>query len=360
VLGMVSNVLVILLLNHFVACGWYSLGKHGTTSNWIAGFGFQNASAPYVWATAYHWSLTQFTPASMHVQPQNFAERIYTIITLVCAMCTFTSFIGSITSRMSTLRALASKKEKDTCDLYKYFRRHQISRELRNRIILHVNLASETDTTINTASVLSRLSFPLALELRHQLFDKYLTHNHVFKELNYKSPALVQALCRSAITSFELSPSDAMFAAGDPATAMYFITRGKMVYCLQADDVDPELVEMGDWCSEASLWTTWIHVGKLQAKHLAEVIAVSAQHFRTEVHKFPALIAFIKKYATTFVMKLNESANRGDDNGPRLSDLHHGHASKLHATRRSQKHAVAKENRSHPIFRFFPAWRSSV
>jgi len=133
-----------------------------------------------------------------------------------------------------------------------------------------------------------------------------------------------------------------------------------MVYCLQAEDADPELVEMGDWCSEAALWTTWIHVGKLEATHLAELIAVSAQNFRTAVHQFPALTEFINTYAATFVVKLNESANCDEHTGPRLSDLHCGHAAKLHAARRAQGHAVAKENRVHSIFRFCPAWRSRV
>ena len=46
----------------------------------------------YKYSTALHWSLTQFTPASMEVMPQNEYERFFT----VCfSGCNFVSYAGT-------------------------------------------------------------------------------------------------------------------------------------------------------------------------------------------------------------------------------------------------------------------------
>jgi len=267
---------------------------------------------------------------------------------LIFALCVFTSFVASITSRMSLLRALAAKREKEIRDLNKYFCKHKVTRELRDRIYRHTCLTSTCDTTIETTSVLAKLSLPLGLALRYQLFDQYLGAHPLFEQLDIRSPALVQALCQHAIAPVQLSPADCMFNSGDPATAMYFVCRGKMQY--DAGE-SPKLVEVGEWCSEAALWTTWFHAGQLMASSLSEVISISSHKFRSVAHEFPAHIQYIREYGADFIKLLNDCVQDDDSLVGGLSDFFASHAERLLAARASAKRRPARG--SCPIFDSF-------
>merc|ERR1711976_627070 len=81
-----------------------------------------------------HWSLTQFTPASMEVRPHNLGERVYSIIVLLFALITFSSFLGSITTAMTALRRRHSEQARQQSILRRYFTDNHISVELSQRI----------------------------------------------------------------------------------------------------------------------------------------------------------------------------------------------------------------------------------
>eukprot|EP00438_Fugacium_kawagutii_P026712 Skav219970 [mRNA] locus=scaffold2879:389420:443892:+ [translate_table: standard] len=61
-------------------------------------------SIEYRYATALHWSLTQFTPATVDVHPQNLVERTFAILVLIFGLVLFSSFVSSITASMTQLR----------------------------------------------------------------------------------------------------------------------------------------------------------------------------------------------------------------------------------------------------------------
>merc|ERR1712151_526597 len=100
----------ILMLNHFIACGWWMIGRASLSlelNSWITwSEPFRDFGVGYQYATSLHWTLTQFTPASMDVVARNILERFYSIIVLIFAMVAFSSIIGSITSSMTVIRSM--------------------------------------------------------------------------------------------------------------------------------------------------------------------------------------------------------------------------------------------------------------
>merc|ERR1712072_764529 len=94
----------------------------------------QDAHFSYLYTTALHWSMTQFTPAGMEVHAHNQKERVYSIFVLLFAMITFSSFVSSITSSMTHLRKLKSEPAKQETILRRYFAENKISAELGQRI----------------------------------------------------------------------------------------------------------------------------------------------------------------------------------------------------------------------------------
>ena len=64
--GVAALMFAIVFINHYVACGFYYLGSSQPGGiNWVEETGVVNESLWYRYMTSLHWSLTQFTPASM-------------------------------------------------------------------------------------------------------------------------------------------------------------------------------------------------------------------------------------------------------------------------------------------------------
>merc|ERR1711990_938923 len=100
---MVQNVLALFLIGHFFACVWFWIGHRDKDSeaSWVITYGLDIAGFAERYMVSIHWSLTQFTPGGMPVQPQNMGERACCVGVLAFALCILSTFVSSITTSMS-------------------------------------------------------------------------------------------------------------------------------------------------------------------------------------------------------------------------------------------------------------------
>eukprot|EP00415_Alexandrium_ostenfeldii_P005161 UN5161 len=90
--NIVKMIVLLLAINHYIACLWFLLGvSWDRDDTWVIYHRFTDADAhwSYQYLTAFHWAITQFTPASMHVQPQNRIERAFAILVVIFALVGF-------------------------------------------------------------------------------------------------------------------------------------------------------------------------------------------------------------------------------------------------------------------------------
>merc|ERR1712050_254939 len=116
--NIVTMVLCMLLLSHFVACGWYFLSHwesertDDAIPTWITVHNMKDKEIAYQYFTGFHWAMTQFTPASMDVQPHNLAERVYAVSVVIMALVVFSYVLGSITGSLQQLRGMQQEASK--------------------------------------------------------------------------------------------------------------------------------------------------------------------------------------------------------------------------------------------------------
>merc|ERR1719215_865150 len=131
-------IVVLLIINHFSACMWFYFGTHVPLQEgeltWLDASGFDGVWGFAQYLVAFHWSLTQFTPASMSVQPANEVERAYAIVVVVFALVGFSYLVGSITGSLARLRALGEEGAKEFWKLRRFLKRNSVSTELSLRI----------------------------------------------------------------------------------------------------------------------------------------------------------------------------------------------------------------------------------
>eukprot|EP00928_Gymnodinium_smaydae_P008467 TRINITY_DN13083_c0_g8_i1.p1 TRINITY_DN13083_c0_g8~~TRINITY_DN13083_c0_g8_i1.p1 ORF type:complete len:720 (+),score=148.81 TRINITY_DN13083_c0_g8_i1:273-2432(+) len=322
--------------NHVVGCIWYWVGYRGMVSgdpNWIQAFDFEHATVGYRYVSALHWSITQFTPGSMHVQPMNLAERILTVVVLLSGMVVFSSFVSSITGAMTALRGLQEDSWKQTWMLRRYLRERGVgsSSPLYLRIQRYAAWSAARKKGFlqeSKVQLLADLSQQLKNELRVEILLAPLKAHPLIFKVAEMSRRIMLRLAKDAVTKETTARDDISFYEGESAKNMLVVQAGRLTYCCSntlsvSKTTDNKTVseghavipvDHGSWICEMVLWTEWVHRGQLRALEECELIKVEADQFSQVVRQEPSVLEFIREHAMWFMAWLQ-------DNKTGVSDL---------------------------------------
>lgn len=307
VFNLMQLLFFVLVLNHLIACAWYSIGRiageHGL-QNWITHSDLGDYAFVYLYATSLHWSLTQFTPASMEVVAKNWYERFFTISIVLFAMLVFSSIVGSVTSSVTALRNVHGDEMRQFWLLRKYLRQRGIPVALSKRIIKFLEHHCQVQSRLvqkEKVPVLKHLSEALQNELTFHIHSRQLVAHPFFEHLNGEMPPVMHRLCRLVVSVQCYGENESAFDNGDEAKFMYFVKCGVLHYTRN----DMETKQPTQWLSEPVLYTMWRHKGALVAQTESELLTVDPEAYMSvmKVHPRPWTYAFA--YALKVVELLN-------------------------------------------------------
>ncbi|CAE7254380.1 AKT1 [Symbiodinium sp. CCMP2592] len=262
----------IMLLNHMVACAWFWIGQLNRPDTWLLQADSDILVAPmaYQYFTALHWSLTQFTPASMEVVPKNEIERLFNVVVIISAMVIFSTFISAITNAMNQLRNLNS-----------------VSGMSKQLFFVATCSSLCTSESSGVAVTLLRL---MPLSLRHDLSQEIYS-------AQFQHPFFVvcetcfldqtRKIYSTALTEKYLSTTQELITRGENATHMHFLNSRvpeSLLEYYEANAQEPTLkLTAGAWLCEAALWVKWTHKGTAKTNESSgcEVISVDAGVFQS-------------------------------------------------------------------------------
>jgi len=344
------------ILVHLIGCTWYFIGdstgaREGEIS-WISSeFDMhpQGDSAGYRYATSFHWALTQFTPASISVQPTNVYERTFGIIALLFALIIISSFVSGITSALTQLRAMSGIKHKQFWLLRRFLAHSGVPQTLSIRIEKYCIFAWDMQAkTLHEESVtiLLLLSNPLRAELNTAIYQPRMSQHPFFVLLGKISMPTMSRLCTTAVERVSVGRGDALFTSGQVATHMHFVNKGSLHYdpCASEknasendglasasvgfevwhedrgsvtsfdSDVDkarlrklrnPEVIHSGEWICEAVLWTDWTYIGQTVAITDCDLVALNAEKFMAAIFSNAIAKGEASSYSRGFMQGLN-------------------------------------------------------
>jgi len=331
-------VIIILCVCHFIACGWYGMSAHITGKTWITSGGFASVSLSYRYFTALHWSLTQFTPASVDVVPHNLEERIYAVIVLLFALVVFSSFLSSITAAMTQLRNISSTHEKSLSLLRRFLYHNQVPADLTIRIrryVEHKLFLQKGEVQEKDVKLIKLLSPPLHMELVHSIRASTLTSHPFIRCYDEADTEAMKCVCFAAISSLHTSARDVLFTEATEDDRMLFVKHGELEYRNMTDISGSNAASDGsrekpqkpaslvsldttccrltqcDWCSEGALWTTWVHFGRMCTIEDSELLVVDGGEFAKQAAAHHKVTHGIVTYAHAFLKRLNELAGFG-------------------------------------------------
>mmetsp|Transcript_43700 Transcript_43700/g.100872 ORF Transcript_43700/g.100872 Transcript_43700/m.100872 type:complete len:842 (+) Transcript_43700:104-2629(+) len=331
VINIVKMILSLLAINHFIACMWFFIadsqrGKVDMT--WVEANSFQDQAWDYQYATSFHWAITQFTPASMEVQPQNLVERVFAVTIVVFALVGFSYLVGSITGSLTQLRSMQEDASKQFWTLRRFLiqtRIHKNHKDLSLRIQRYVE--HEYDQLRETVQqqnvkVLNLLSKQLLSQLNWTLKRDTVQVHPLFLKLKEESEVTMHRLANSTLDRIHLAQNDTLFLAGEVAEDMYIVVEGKLQYIkVSADGKDKkELVDCKeDWIAEPILWTpSWEHLGVLMVVVTCELLTINGDKFCEVIKLNPQAWSYCAVYAKNFMRWLHKK------DADELSDIFQG------------------------------------
>lgn len=335
--SMVVNVIAILMISHFLGCTWYMIGMVDIEGyqTWVKAYKVLDYDWEFQYLTALHWSITQFTPGSMSVQPQNIPERAFAIAVLVVGMIIFSSIVSSITAATNGLKSMNSRYTRQVWLLRRMCREQGIRKDLLSRIMRY----SETfvkpkmnKVEVHEIDLISMLPRTLRMEVMLDLYAKHLLGHALFMKM-HENRLCLASLCAACLTEVVLDVRVTLFCPGEQARSMYFIVDGVLTYNVwrghplrpaESDHLETREMGQGEWFSEAVLWTPWIYQGTMSAHTAAQLIAVDGEHLRRTMVEHRMELVLTRIYAQAYVHGMNELAGfttETDEDDSNLSDV---------------------------------------
>jgi len=324
-LGFLRLLGMVLLINHYTACGWYTVSYFSEPDslsgrNWVDQHA-DSSSFSYVYLTSLHWSLTQFTPASMEVHPHNEWERLYNVVVILLAMIVFSSFISTITNKMTFIRSLSAKKREQEAMIRRYICDHQISPELSGRIWHFVRTSKITESQrvkLMDIPCWKHLPEHIRADLRLELYVPMLLAHPIFQVHHCMETGLVFKVCKDSLSEVTLLLGEDVFRLDQHIDSMFFVTDGRIRYDEPVEDLGrthhwsgdkQELcVEPRQWACEVALWAHKVeNIGRFRASKRSEIIKLNAKCYRSIMKNSGEVRAMMMKYADIFVARFNDA-----------------------------------------------------
>jgi len=311
---LVKMMIVILVLNHVIACGWFGTGKIAVNyfelPSWVTwSENFLEADIGYQYSTSLHWTLTQFTPASMDVVARNICERVYSIIVLLFAMVAFSSIVGTVTSSMTVIRQMKNDKQKQFWMLRRYLKQKNVSLDLTmrmTRFLEHQSMKQQKLIQASKVTFLQQLSDQLSRELAYEMYEPFLKQHAFFRFLSKQMKGVAARICQMALKTIQVATDDTIFSVGEEASKSYIIKSGELGYMHNSGTILVPAEK--EWLAEAAIWTNWRYRGKAFATKPSDLLSVEAGRFAEAMSIHPKPVSIARHYGQKFVGLLNRQS----------------------------------------------------
>jgi len=265
IIGLLRLVLVIMVLNHYIACFWLGITRLPNSNNhrtWADVHLIEKdlTSLEYAYFTSLHWSLTQFTPASMEVFPQNVYERFFNVIVIICAFGFISSFVSSITSATTHLRNINAQAVARDTMIRRYFSEHGISHGLAARVwhfLRQKRAAVGKRLKTDDLPILQQLPARIRDELRQEVHGPVVMRHPLLRRYLRHRPAALRKICSKGVQEVSLKTGQEL-KLGSEARRMVYVVSGALEFhasdFVEEEDRECPMLEQGEWACEAALW----------------------------------------------------------------------------------------------------------
>lgn len=325
-LVVVKQLGVIALLCHFTGCTWYAIGAqmmNGAT--WVTAHSElreatlgEDCPWEYMYITAVHWSLTQFTPAAMDVVAVTSIERVFSVVVTLAGLIVFSFFIGTINQALAKLRYATAQELQQNQLVRRYVNENGISVGLATEILTFIKRRgvgkAQSKLVSGDIKILKVLPRALRDNLLEEVSMPVLTSHPLLHYLSLMGYPEMARLCHKAIKESSVVHGEEIFHPNSAPDRFIFLMNGRLKYSSDAmGHHDMEDVNEGMRIAEATLWLKWEYRGRLNCEdQSAYFLTIDAPFFRKCMAR-SSLNEMVTMYARLFLQLMMETYEHEDE-----------------------------------------------
>jgi len=318
--GLIQLVLGVALLSHYIACAWYAVGRleqDKGEESWTERFLVQTGRDSdwlYAYTTALHWSLTQFTTASMEVVPQSIMERVFVCWFILGAVVVFSSIISQIQQTARRIQEVRKETRKQNQLVRWFFLVHDIPSDMTFLVQEFIKRHSlmnlqKSRISVSEVPVFSRLPAKIRDQLNEYAYAPILLKHPFFEAFRTSSKNAFRRVTCDCMEEIRLLPEEGLVWHAE-INMMLFVVIGEMQYV----DCDPSLPDLrvvpGEWACEEALWASSpILLGKFTAGISGcELVGVRSKDLQDCCKIHSETLDFVLPYARAFIAEFNKAS----------------------------------------------------
>lgn len=272
----------LLLVAHWLACGWLALG------------GIEAGADPLTrYVRALYWCITTLATVGYgDIVPNNNPQTVYSMLVILCGVAGYSWVIGNVANLLANLDRARQHHSETVERLAAFLRYRNVPVELQRRLREYFAYLWEHRLGYDEASAMAELPQGLREEVAAHLRRDLIERTPLFRTAGQELVRELALQLRPAV----FTPGEYIFRAGEPGANMYFIGRGAVEIVAPGGAVLATLRD-GDFFGEMALLFSQRRTASARAADYSDVYALDKDTFERVIARYPAFAAHIEQEA---------------------------------------------------------------
>eukprot|EP00752_Nemacystus_decipiens_P002973 g2761.t1 len=229
--NLVKVVLYILLVMHWVACGWHLLADlEDADLSWIVKDGLEDAPASTLYVTSVYWTVTTLSTVGYgDIFASTIAERTYCILVMLTGATMYALAIGAVSHIITTVVARHSHSRRIQRHAEAFIRMHALPQYLASEIMRTLNISGETEQMLEkrAQNTLELLPSGIRTSTLLCIYRPQIARIPFFRNRKDIYPVFVTAVVRSMHDHVYPKAGETVLLEDGGAEEVIFVVRGR-------------------------------------------------------------------------------------------------------------------------------------
>ncbi len=273
IIRLVFTVFIVLVIAHWISCGWIALGKIDDKSDHLTNY-----------IKALYWTITTITTIGYgDITPTSNVQTLYTMFVQLIGAGMYGYIIGNLASLLANSDLARTQFRAKMEKIQTFMQYRDVPQELQDSIRTYYDYLWNNRRGFDESSVLDDL--PQSLKLQVAL--------HLNREIIEKVPMFKGApdeLIRQIVLNLKpvlFTPGDYIFRKGELGDQMYFISRGKVEIVSEDGKTVYATLSDGAFFGEIALLFSSERTASVRAAAYCDLYTLDKFTFDNVLAKFP-------------------------------------------------------------------------
>lgn len=288
---------VILILMHFIACGWYltSFFQGFPQNSWVVLNGIENSDLSTKYIRSLYWTVTTMTTVGFgDITPHLNYEYLFTMVVMLIGASMYALIIGNIASLISNLDSQKATYWGRIDALKLYLRYRGVPTQLNERVRNFYEYRWANHRGLDEQLIFKDLPDPLRLEVMIQLTKDLLQNVPLFK---YCSEPLKNVLLL-ALKAKTFDPGSLLVRVGETGKEIFFISEGQVDIIDESGTVNYSTITSGDYFGDLSILLGEKRTASVKANGFCETFILDSEDFFQIKKEYPEFTEVLKKISS--------------------------------------------------------------